>query len=87
MLEQFGERVKGFFGRWVVVVVVAPLHLYEDSFECVSPGKVLQQLLAVLLRLIQLVVRLLDEEMELSLPLLHVPKLVYSSDKGGVSFV
>jgi hypothetical protein len=87
VFEKFGKGVKGFFGRWVVVVVVAPLHLYDDPFECISSRKVSQQLLAMLLHFIQLVIRLLDEEMELSLPLLYVPKLVYSSDKRGVGFV
>jgi hypothetical protein len=41
----------------------------------------------VLLRLIQLVVSLFDEEVELSLPQLQVPILVYSGDEGRVSFV
>jgi hypothetical protein len=88
VLAEFGVMVEGFFSRRVVVVVPSlPLHLYDDPFKRVSSGQVLHQLLAVLLCLVQLVIRLFDEEVELSLPQLQVPVLVYSGDEGGVGFV
>jgi hypothetical protein len=69
VFAEFGVRVEGFFSRGVVVVVSSlPLHLYDDPFECVSSRQVFQQLLAMFLRLIQLVVRLFDEKVELPFP-------------------
>jgi hypothetical protein len=69
VLAEFGVMVEGFFSCGVVVVVPSlPLHLYNDPLKCVSSRQVFHQFLAMLLRLIQLVVCLFDEEVELSLP-------------------
>jgi hypothetical protein len=88
VFAEFGVMVEGFFSRGVVVVIPSlPLHLYDDPFKCVSSGQVLHQFLAVLLCLIQLIIRLLDKEVELSLPQLQVPVLVDSSDEGRVGLV
>jgi hypothetical protein len=88
VLEKFRVRVEGFFGCGVFIVVLSlPLHLDDDPLKGVSSREVLQYFFAMFLCLIQLVVCLLDEEVELSLPQLQVPILVYSRDEGRVSFV